>query len=61
MLVLETKEQISEQDKVKPKYLEEWIQAVNAHGGFGCWHKAVTSGPGEILDVLQNVQIANNN
>ncbi len=52
MLVLETKGQMSEQDKVKQKYLDEWIQAVNAHGGFGTWKSDVGKGPGEIKDVL---------
>jgi type III restriction enzyme len=52
MLVLETKGQMSEQDKVKQKYLDEWIQAVNAHGGFGTWKSDVAKGPGEIKDVL---------
>lgn len=53
MLVLETKGQDTEQDKVKRQYLEEWCQAVNTHGGFGHWHWAVVHGPGEIRDVLK--------
>ncbi len=52
MLVLETKGQVSEQDKVKHRYLDEWTQAVNAHRGFGKWHAAVVRNPGEIRDVL---------
>ncbi|MCG3197116.1 MAG: hypothetical protein GHCLOJNM_01600 [bacterium] len=52
MLVLETKGQEAEQDKVKRLYLDEWTQAVNAHGGFGQWHAAVVQNPGEIRDVL---------
>jgi len=52
MLVLETKGQDTEQDKVKRRYLEEWTQAVNAHGGFGQWYAAVARNPGEILDIL---------
>jgi len=52
MLVLETKGQESEQDKVKRRYLDEWTQAVNAHRGFGKWHAAVVRNPGEIRDVL---------
>jgi type III restriction enzyme len=52
MLVLETKGQDTEQDKVKRRYLDEWTQAVNAQGGFGhCWW-AVASEPGEIRDIL---------
>ncbi|MBF0526931.1 MAG: type III restriction endonuclease subunit R, partial [Deltaproteobacteria bacterium] len=52
MLVLETKGQDTEQDKVKHFYLEEWVKAVNAHGGFGRWRGAVAKAPGEIRDIL---------
>jgi type III restriction enzyme len=52
MLVLETKGQDTEQDQVKRRYLEDWTQAVNAHGAFGRWHYAVAKNPGEIRDIL---------
>lgn len=52
LLVLETKGQTTEQDKVKRRYLEECTQAVNAHGGFGQWCSAVAGSPGEIRDIL---------
>jgi type III restriction enzyme len=52
MLVLETKGQDTEEDQVKRRYLDEWIQAVNAHGGFGRWAAAVARKPGEIRDIL---------
>lgn len=52
MLILETKGQETEQDKVKQRYLDEWMQAVNAHGGFGQWRSAVTKAPGDIKDIL---------
>jgi type III restriction enzyme len=51
-LVLETKGQDTEQDQVKRRYLDEWTQAVNAHGGFGHWRWAVAHHPGDIRDVL---------
>ena len=35
MLILETKGQDTEQDRVKWKYLDEWVEAVNQQGGFG--------------------------
>ncbi|MGB9924709.1 MAG: BPTD_3080 family restriction endonuclease [Methanothrix sp.] len=54
MLVLETKGQDTEQDRVKRRYLDEWIQAVNAHGGFGRWAAAVAKNPGEIRDILRD-------
>jgi len=52
MLVLETKGQVTEQDRAKRRYLDEWVQAVNAHGGFGHWCCAVARQPGEIRDIL---------
>jgi type III restriction enzyme len=52
MLVLETKGQDTEQDRVKHRYLDEWTKAVNAHGAFGRWGSAVAHHPGEIRDIL---------
>ena len=52
ILVLETKGQDTEQDKVKRLYLDEWTQAMNAHGGFGRWRCEVAKAPGEIRDIL---------
>ena len=53
MLVLETKGRDSEQDRTKRKYLAEWVEAVNAHGGFGRWHWDVVLNPGEIHGILE--------
>jgi type III restriction enzyme len=58
MLVLETKGQDTEQDRVKRRYLGEWTEAVNSHGGFGRWRWAVARRPGEIRDVLMQHQAA---
>lgn len=52
MLVLETKGQDTEQDQVKRSYLDEWVRAVNDHGGFGRWRWAVVTEVGEIWDVV---------
>ncbi len=52
MLVLETKGQESEKDKVKYSYIEEWVKAINSHGGFGKWQFAVANKPGDIKDIL---------
>ncbi len=57
-LVLETKGQNTEQDQVKRHYLDEWAQAVNAHGGFGRWRRAVAQHPGEIRGVLMQYEEA---
>jgi type III restriction enzyme len=56
MLVLETKGQDTEQDRVKRRYLDEWTQAVNAHGAFGRWRWAVAKEPAEIRDILLQVK-----
>lgn len=50
--VLETKGQNTDQDRVKHNYLDEWVQAVNEHGGFGRWRWAVAREPGEVRDVV---------
>jgi len=52
MLILETKGEEPEQDLVKHRYLDEWVQATNAHGGFGRWTWAVAYQPGEVRDIL---------
>ena len=54
-LVLETKGQETEQDRVKREYLKEWIFAVNEHGGFGVWSYAVAFQPGDIIEVLEKL------
>ena len=51
-LVLETKGKETDQDRAKWKFLQQWVEAVNAHGGFGLWHCAITRQPGQILQVL---------
>ena len=52
MLVLETKGEDSEQNRTKRRFLAEWINAVNAHGGFGRWSWDVSLAPSDIQDVL---------
>ncbi|MCK9335928.1 MAG: hypothetical protein M0Q99_11535 [Candidatus Cloacimonetes bacterium] len=37
MGIIETKGKETEQDRVKKRFLQEWIDAVNQHGGFGIW------------------------
>ena len=54
MLVLETKGQDTEQDQAKRRFLDEWVQAVNAHGGFGRWSWDVTRHPGEIWEKIRD-------
>ena len=52
MLILEVKGRDSDQDRTKRRFLEEWVNAVNAHGGFGRWTWAVSTTPGDIPDIL---------
>jgi type III restriction enzyme len=52
ILILETKGRDTDQDKAKWRFLDEWVQAVNDHGGFGRWCWAVAREPGEIRDLL---------
>jgi type III restriction enzyme len=50
--VLETKGRDTEQDRTKRRFLDEWVQAVNAHGGFGCWAWDVSRVPDDLADIL---------
>ncbi len=51
-LVLEVKGQDSGQEQEKRKQLGEWCKAVTNHGGFGCWHCAVSFSPSDLSDIL---------
>jgi type III restriction enzyme len=51
-MVLETKGVDSQQNKTKREYLNEWVKAVNNHGGFGKWHWGVSFHPSDIEGIL---------
>jgi type III restriction enzyme len=51
-LVLEVKGQDSEQDQIKRRFLDEWVNAVNDRGGFGNWSWDVSKNPADIKDIL---------
>lgn len=40
-LIIEVKGQMTDQDKTKLAYVEEWSKAVNEYGGFGTWRVLV--------------------
>ena len=52
MLILEVKGQDSDRDQTKRQFLDEWVRAVNAHGGFGRWAWDVSKNPGDLRDIL---------
>ncbi len=52
VLVLEVKGQDSQQNKTKREFLDEWVKAVNQHGGFGKWVWDVSFDPGDVADLL---------
>ena len=51
-LVLEVKGQDSPEDKTKRRFLAEWVEGVNTHGGFGRWAWDVSFDPSDIGGVL---------
>lgn len=51
-LVLETKGQETQEDKTKITFLDEWVKAVNNHGGFGNWKLAVSKNPADVPGIL---------
>lgn len=52
-LVLETKGQESDLVRAKRSYLQEWIKAINHHGGFGVWHEGISYHPNDLTDILE--------
>jgi type III restriction enzyme len=52
ILVLEVKGQESLKDETKRRFMDEWVRAVNDHGGFGKWAWAVSRNPSDVRDLL---------
>ena len=52
-LVLEVKGMDDQQNQTKRVFLGEWVQAVNAHGGFGKWASDVSRHPKDVLEILE--------
>jgi len=56
-LILETKGRDTQQNKTKRAFLDEWVKAVNKHGGFGRWKWAVSFHPSDLEGIFNdNVQ-----
>ncbi|MFQ5606050.1 MAG: restriction endonuclease, partial [bacterium] len=53
-LVLETKGLDDERNRTKREFLDLWVRAVNAHGGFGKWSWAVSFDPNDVETIIQN-------
>jgi type III restriction enzyme len=51
-LVLEVKGQESDESRAKHRFLEEWIEAVNANGGFGHWEWDLSRDPADVCGIL---------
>jgi hypothetical protein len=54
-LILEVKGQESAKDQTKRRFVDEWVRAVNAHGGFGGWAWVVSRNPSDVSDCLAPV------
>lgn len=42
----------TEKHRIKRRFLDEWVRAVNNHGGFGAWSWAVSKNPADIKGIL---------
>lgn len=51
-VIMEVKGQKKEQDKAKWAAAEEWVRAVNAHGGFGKWEFKALEDPKDIFNLV---------
>jgi len=54
LLILETKGQDTQRDKTKRRFLDEWVKAVNEHGGFGKWRWAVSKNPAVVKMIIDD-------
>lgn len=52
-LILETKGVDSQQNQTKRDFLNEWVKAINNHGGFGKWHWNVSFHPSDMEQKLK--------
>ena len=57
-LILEVKDQPTQQDRSNEIALQEWIETVNTYGGFGKWLYAQSTHPKDITDIITNSIIA---
>ena len=55
-LILETKGVDSQQNQTKREFLNEWVKAVNTHGGFGKWHWDVSFHPSDMENILRKIK-----
>jgi len=51
-LILETKGQYTQKDQAKSTFLDQWIRAVNQHGGFGFWQRDISRNPTDVKTIL---------
>lgn len=54
-LILETKGQETKKDKVKRKYLREWIKAINECKSFGRWHFEFSSNVKDVEIIIKRI------
>jgi len=52
-LILETKGVDSQQNQTKREFLDEWVKAVDTHGGFGKWNWDVSFHPSDMETILK--------
>jgi type III restriction enzyme len=57
-LVMEIKGQNTAKDQTKRRYLDEWVKAVNAHGGFGKWATGLCLSPSDLPTEIQKAATA---
>ena len=60
LLVLEIKGQDDPQVQAKKDALDEWIEAVNEHGGFGIWHSGIAFELREVPRIIADAIASSN-
>lgn len=54
-LILETKGRDTHRERTKRTFLDDWVKAVNNHGGFGKWKWVVSFHPSDLEKILNDM------
>jgi len=54
-LILEVKGLDDQRNQTKREFLNDWVNAVNEHGGFGRWHWDVSFYPSDLENKIKNI------
>lgn len=51
-LILEVKGKDTPRERTKREFLQEWVEAINDHGGFGKWYSDISFDPSDVSEII---------